>query len=86
MNRNEKSLIIRLDEKVKSMHEDVLEIKSMLTSMNGRVRNNSTHIAKIEAEFDAHKWQHKRDLSLVGIFAGLIAAIVNLILKLFGRV
>jgi len=44
---NDNELLIRIDERTKNTHDDVMEIKDHLKTQNGRIGKNKTQITII---------------------------------------
>jgi len=44
---NDNELLIRIDERTKNTHDDVMEIKDHLKTQNGRIGKNKTQIKDI---------------------------------------
>ena len=77
MNNEEKSLIIRLDERVKNMHDDIKEIIDTTKGVKGCVNNNTKSMVRIDTTLKNHLSGHKRDLTIVGLVILLTSVIAG---------
>jgi len=70
---------------VKSIHDDVGEIKHNVKKLNGTVAKQQTDIATQDTKFDLHERHHDRQSIKVGGTSGIVGGgIIAALLKLIG--
>ena len=70
MNNGEKTLLARVDERVKNIQEDIKDIKITLS-------NDHTKLAKAETKLNEHLNNHKRDLTVASLIIGVVALVAS---------
>lgn len=81
MNNNDRRLIVRLDERVKSVQTDISEIKESVKSIHGCISDNEVSIVKVDTRLDDHLKNHvfsiqisKKNWAIISGFAALVSA------------
>ena len=86
MNSNDKKLIIRLDERVKSIQQDIGELKGMIGKVSNCINTNELSITKLDTKFSDHIKSHdeinqisRKNWAIVATIAGAVSAGVAMI-------
>ncbi len=77
MNGKDRIEIARVDERVKAIHSDIIEIKNSVKGIHGCIKNNELEIVSIRTQIKNHLENHKRDLVIFGVFITTISVIIN---------
>jgi len=80
MNKKENGLIIRLDERVKRMHDDIHSILNKMDSIQGCINSNELAITTLKQQFTDHLTAHKALYGGLAIAIPVISLIIHFVL------
>jgi len=87
MNRDDKVILTRLEEKIINVHDDVIEIKNKIIKIKGCIDEHNREIAVTQTKLDNHLTSHETSrnwMMWIPSFVAVIVAILALAIKVGG--
>ena len=86
MNKNEKSMIARLDERTKLIHDDIKDMKNSISRIRGCISTNEKHAVKLDAKLEGHLGSHvatRQWIMWLPSMAAVVASMIALYIGIF---